>query len=372
MDQARAFAEGIRQFERWRSTRSPADLEAAVASLAGLEAARPDDPGVRFWAGLLLAMALGDRYELSNSVDDIDGAIERLKRVVARPDPPPPVGDDDMDTYRIALGRALANRIDMYGRPGGPPPAGDAEFLAELQTAVDALAVAASTTAELVTPAERAEAAALRAHLVPKLLLTQGIVGRKAGRLADIPELERVLRDLPVDHPNRAQLILELGLAHMHLVLRPGAAPPSSPRTDHRVPAVTHLSSAVELLDPGYPERAKAIAFLAHLSLTRRPDSPDVAAASVRELAAQALGAPGLDPECRRGPAPPGGHGREPRKPTRRPRRLGLASQRGAGPGEESRADGRSGRVHEGDACRDPGRLQWPAQESVRVIAEPR
>ena len=296
MDQGRVFADGIREFERWRSTRSPADLESAIASLAELEAAVPDDPGVRFWAGLLLAMALGDRYELTDSVDDIDGAIERLRRVVGCPDPPPPVGDDDMDTYRIALGRALANRIDLYGRPGGPPPAGDAEFLAELQTAVDALAVAATATSELVTPAERAEAAALRGHLVPKLALAQGIVGRKAGRLADIPELERLLRELPVDHPSRAQLILELGLAHMHLVLRPGAAPPSWRRSDHRVPAVECLSAAVTLLDPGYPERAKAVAFLAYLSLTRRPDSPDAAAGSAPELIAQALGAPGLDP----------------------------------------------------------------------------
>jgi tetratricopeptide (TPR) repeat protein len=296
VDQGRLFADGIKQFERWRSTRAPADLESAIASLAELDAAVPDDPGVRFWAGLLHAMALGDRYELNNSVDDIDGVIGRLKRVVACPDPL--VGDDDMDTYRVALGRALANRIDMYGRPGGPPPVGDAEFLAELQTAVDALAVAAAATSELVTPAERAEAAALRAHLIPKLLLTQGIVGRKAGRLADIAELERVLRDLPIDYPNRAQLILELGLAHMHLVLRPGAgaASPSSPWSDHRVPAVQYLSAAVELLDPGYPERAKAIAFLAYLSLTRRPDSPDAAAGSARELTAQALAAPGLDP----------------------------------------------------------------------------
>ena len=121
VDQGRLFADGVKQFERWRSTRAPADLESAIASLAELDAGVPDDPAVRFWAGLLHAMALGDRYELSNSVDDIDGVIERLKRVVACPDPPPPVGDDDMDTYRVALGRALANRIDMYGRPGGPP-----------------------------------------------------------------------------------------------------------------------------------------------------------------------------------------------------------------------------------------------------------
>jgi len=296
MDQGRLFADGIKQFERWRASRSPADLESAIASLAELDAAVPDDPAVRFWAGLLHAMALGDRYELSNSLDDIDGVIERLKRVVACPDPPPPVGADDMAAYHVALGRALANRIDMYGQPGGPAPTADADFLAELQTAVDELAVAAASTSELVTPAERAEAASLRAHLIPKLLLTQGIVGRKAGKLADIAELERVLRELPVDHPNRAQLILELGLAHMHLVLRPGAAPSSSPRSDHRVPAVTYLSWAAELLDPGYPERAKAIAFLAYLSLTRRPDSPDAAAGSARELTAQALETPGVDP----------------------------------------------------------------------------
>lgn len=82
----------------------------------------------------------------------------------------------------------------------------------------------------------------------------------------------------------------------MHRVLRPGAARLSFATSKYRVPAVKYLSLAVELLDPGYPERAKAIAFLSYLSLTRRPGIPDAATASARELTAQALEAPGLDP----------------------------------------------------------------------------
>ncbi len=31
MDQAELLTEGIRQFERWRATRTPADLQSAIA-----------------------------------------------------------------------------------------------------------------------------------------------------------------------------------------------------------------------------------------------------------------------------------------------------------------------------------------------------
>lgn len=296
VDQGRLLADAIEQFKRWRATRSPADLESAIALFTELDTVVADEPGLRYFADLLHATALADRYQLSDSIADIDGVIERLKRVVAEPDPPPGVGQDDIDASHVALGRALANRIGMYGRPGGPPLAADAEFLEELQTAVDELAVGATTSSQLATPVERAETAALRAYLVPKLVLTRDIIGRKAGRLADIPELERVLRELPADHPNRPHLLLELGFAHMHLMLRPGPARPSFSTSKHRLPAVKYLSMGVELLEPAYPERAKAIAFLSYLSLTRRPHSPDAATGPARELTAQALEVPGLDP----------------------------------------------------------------------------
>src|SRR6185437_10136492 len=78
--------------------------------------------------------------------------------------------------------------------------------------------------------------------------------------------------------------------------LRPGSVLPSLRTSKHRVPAVRYLSRGVELLEPAYPERAKAIAFLAYLDLTRRPGSPDAAVGSVRELTTQALETPGLDP----------------------------------------------------------------------------
>src|SRR5580658_1418453 len=129
MDPGRLLADGIEHFQRWQASRSPADLESAIASLAELDTGLPADHALRFWADMLLALALADRYKLSDSVDDIDGVIKRLKRVVADPEPPPGIDQPTMDGYHVALGRALANRIGMYGRPGGPPPSGDAEFL---------------------------------------------------------------------------------------------------------------------------------------------------------------------------------------------------------------------------------------------------
>lgn len=304
MEPGQLLAEGIQQFERWQAERRPADLDAAIASFGQLGEAESANAELRYLADVIGAAALGDRYQLSDAVADIDAVIERLRRVVACADPPAAFGPQEVDAYHVALGRALSNRIEMYGQPGGPAPIGDAEFLRELETAIDALAVAATTRSALVTPVERTEAAMLRARLVPKLVLTRDIVGRKAGRLADIPELERVLRELPDDHPNRAQLILELGLAHMHLVLRPGRGRPAIATSEHRVPAVRYLSQAVELLEPGYLERPKAIAYLSYLSMTRRPNSPDAAAGVVvgtaagtaGELAARGLDEPRLDP----------------------------------------------------------------------------
>jgi CHAT domain len=296
MDPGRLLSDGVAHYERWQATRSPADLASAIASFADLDAVLPADHSLRLPADLMFAMSLADRYRLTDSVDDIDGVIVRLTRVVALPGLPP----DDFDGYRVALGRAVANRIDMYGRPSGPRLPGDAEFLDELRTATDQLAVAATTSSGLVTPAERTEAATLRAHLIPKLVLTQAIISRKAGKPTDIEELEHVLRELPLDHPNRPQLFLEAGLAHMSLVLRSFGTAVFLPTSDHRTLAVKYLSDAVRLLSPSYPERAKAIAYLSYLSATgpatvRRPDSLGQAAPNARELTAEALATSGLD-----------------------------------------------------------------------------
>jgi hypothetical protein len=295
MDPAALLAEGIEHFERWQATRSPADLDSAIATFTRLDAAVPAGHALRFWADLLQAMALGNRYTLSDSVDDINGAIVRLKRIIADPSPPPGVGQPELDSYHVALGRALANRINMYGQPGGPPPSGDAEFLDELQTAIDELALAATTGSEQVTLAERAEAAALRAHLVPKLVLTRSIIARKARRQADVAELERVLGETPADHPNRPHLILEAGFAHLQLILRSAGRADCLAQAEHRALAERYLSAAVELLDRGYPERAKAIAFLRYLSLTRRPRSPGAPAGRPDQLLARELADPGPD-----------------------------------------------------------------------------
>ena len=193
---------GIEHFERWQATRSPADLASAIADLSALDADLPAVHDLRLPVDMVLMLALDARYQLTDSMDDLDGVIERLRRIVALPDPPP-----DFAVYRVVLGRALYNRINMYGQPGGPRPIPDAEFLVELRTAVDGLAVAQRAGVNLVSPDERAQAAAMRAHLIPKLVWTQAIVDRKAKRTVDPGEIERVLRDLPRRPP-------EPGAAH--------------------------------------------------------------------------------------------------------------------------------------------------------------
>jgi hypothetical protein len=246
----RLYARGEKHFDRWLRTQSRSELDAAIAAFTELDTlVRPGDDLLRIAVDGQLGPALIGRHKLADSPADLSAAITHLKRVVASPDLP---DDTDVDPYHLLLGEALTDRIERYASPDFPfPLPGDEEFLGELRMAVDSLAIAASSDADALAPAARAEAARLRAYLLPKLATGNAMAARKAGWPADLRELERTLHELPDDHPVRSRLILELGFAHMYWVIRDTTMSPSPRSSAHREPAASYLAQALTLLAPG-------------------------------------------------------------------------------------------------------------------------
>src|SRR3984957_2100858 len=268
----RVFARAEKRFSQWQATGSAAELEASIAEFIKVETILAAWDRRRIVVDWLLGTALAVRAELTRSVADLDSAIVRLRRAVSAPEV---AGNDDFDGCHLILGKALAARIGYYGGPDMP---GDQELLDQLKTAVDALAVAARSRSETVPPAERAEAATMRGHLMPSLVIVWAMAVRNADGPPDYEALERTLRDLPADHPDRSRLSLELGRAHLYQFFIDVSFSPMSPLSEdffstasspgrfssaHREPAIRCLAEAMDLLGPAEPLLPIALAYLA-------------------------------------------------------------------------------------------------------------
>jgi hypothetical protein len=293
----RLLGKAIKQYQRWEATQSPAALDSAIARFAELAAAVPaeGDP-LRFQAEGMLALALKDRYTRGSVLADLDEAIAAVQRLLAHPNPPTDLSHDELDSFRIMLGWLTVERINSYSQPGAAEAVSNERLLGELRTAFDALGLAAATTSELVPPAERAEAARVRAQLGPKLMLVQSVVDREAAREPDLAGIERVLGEIADDHPNRGQLLLEAGFAHASLAMRFMLEPAPARRMEHFNRAERYLSHVVELLDPGYVEHGKAVFFLQFLPFMRWRSDPDRVSSAPPALARPSRAAGGTWP----------------------------------------------------------------------------
>jgi hypothetical protein len=259
----RLLARGERHFQRGLANNSRASLDEAIAAFTSAQDALPGSDPRRGFLDVPLGAALIARHQLADSAADLNAAILHLTRVLSSPDL---AGDVDADWCHLMLGQALTDRIERYASPSylfALP--GNDEFMAELRTAIGSLGVAAGSGSPAVPPPAQAEAARLRAYLLPKLTAGEAMEARRAGRPADIEELERVLRYLPEDHPVRPRLILELGFAHMSRVLRDTTMSASPLTSAHREPAARYLSQALTLLAPDDPERGTVLGALAQL-----------------------------------------------------------------------------------------------------------
>ena len=304
----RVFVRAEKRFNQWQATGSAAELEASIAGFIKLESILAARDRRRIVVDWLLGTALAVRGELTQSVADLDSAIVRLRRAVSAPEV---AGSDDLDGCHLILGKALVARIGYYGGQDMP---GDEEFLDQLKTAVDALAVAARSRSETVPPAERAEAAAVRGHLMPSLVMAWAMAVRNAGELPDHEALEHTLRDLPTGHPARSRLSLALGRAHLCQFFADVSFSPASPFSDeflspvslpgafrsaHREPAIRYLAEAMDLLGPAEPLLPIALAYLAifHIaSVLMKTD--EILDHQTRDLVTRLLAGPGLNAEA--------------------------------------------------------------------------
>jgi hypothetical protein len=309
----RVFSRAEKRFNRWKATGSAAELEASIAGFSKLESILAAWDLRRIVVDWLLGTALAVRAELTQSVADLDSAIVRLRRATSAPEV---AGDDDLDGCHLMLGKALVARIGCSGGPDGP---GDEELLDLYKTAVDALAVAARSRSETVPPDQRAEAATLRGHLMPSLVMTWAMAVRKAGEPPDCEALERTLRSLPAGHPDRPRLTLELGRAHLYLFFSDIAFSPESPYSDdfflpgsspgtsspgvfssaHREPAIRYLAAAMDLPGPAEPLLPIALAYLAifHIGILGMK-ADEVLDHQTRDLVTRLLTDPGLNAEA--------------------------------------------------------------------------
>jgi hypothetical protein len=272
--------------DRWMARQSPADLHSAITALSELDAVLSGADPMRLALDGYFGFALAARCLVTGSAADRDEAIERLRRVASWPQAPA-----DFDASRLLLGQLLASRLQASSPGQGGPPGADgpseARLLADLDEAVEALAVAAESGK--VAPAQRAEARALRAHLTPLRALGRSWAARKAGELADVTELDAALRDTPAGHPSRDELALETGLVHGFLAVR------DSPG-QHAAQARRCLTGVLERKSPGDTQRGLALMLLLFLMLSEAQAGPGpMRAGPILGLAEESAADPALD-----------------------------------------------------------------------------
>ena len=309
----RLFARGEQHLDRWRATQSAAELEASIAVFTKLESILPAWDRRRIVVDMQIGTALAVRAELTQSVADLDSAIVRLRRALTAPEA---AGNSDFDGCHLILGKALTSRIGVYGGPDRPS---DGEFLDQLKAAVDSLAVAARSQSEYVPQSERAQAATMRGHLMPSLVIAWAMAVRNADGLADHEELQRTLRDLSAVHPDRPRLVLELGRAHLYQYFTDISFSPTSPYSDdffspasssaafssgafssaHREPAIRYLTEAMDVLGSAEPLVPIALAYtvIFHAGSSAMKAN-DVLDRQTRDLVTRLLADPGLNAEA--------------------------------------------------------------------------